>query len=71
LSGEIEADESFIGGKARNMHKAERARKITGRGPEGKVNCVCRPRTQGTYPRYLISGFSQAELGGGADSLNV
>src|SRR6266581_2607485 len=30
LSGEVEADETFIGGKARNMHKAERARKITG-----------------------------------------
>jgi transposase-like protein len=37
LSGEIEADESFIGGKARNMHGEVRARKITGRGPEGKA----------------------------------
>jgi transposase-like protein len=27
-SGEIEADESFIGGKARNMHKSVRARKV-------------------------------------------
>ena len=37
LSGEVEVDETFIGGKARNMHKAERARKIPGRGPEGKA----------------------------------
>jgi hypothetical protein len=37
LSGEIEADESFIGGAARNMHKDVRARKIIGRGPEGKA----------------------------------
>src|SRR5260370_4849687 len=37
LSGHVEVDETFIGGKARNMHKAERARKITGRGPEGKT----------------------------------
>ena len=37
LSGEIEADESFIGGKARNMHKGKRAQKIQGRGPEGKA----------------------------------
>jgi transposase-like protein len=37
LSGEIEADESFIGGKARNMHKDVRTRKITGTGPEGKA----------------------------------
>ena len=36
LSGELEADESFIGGKARNMHKDVRARKIRGTGPEGK-----------------------------------
>lgn len=29
LSGEIEADETFIGGKARNMHKSVHARRIT------------------------------------------
>src|ERR1035438_217005 len=38
LSGEIEADESFIGGKARNMHAKERAEKIHGRGPDGKAS---------------------------------
>src|ERR1019366_3702197 len=32
LSGQIEADETFIGGKARNMHVAKRAKKITGTG---------------------------------------
>jgi transposase-like protein len=37
LSGEIEADESFIGGKARFMHAHKRAEKIHGRGPEGKA----------------------------------
>src|SRR5580700_615525 len=37
LSGEIEADESFIGGKARFMHASKRAEKIHGRGPEGKT----------------------------------
>jgi transposase-like protein len=37
LSGEVEADETFIGGKARNMHKGKRAEKITGRGSSGKV----------------------------------
>jgi transposase-like protein len=36
LAGEIEVDETFIGGKARNMHKRQRAEKIQGRGPEGK-----------------------------------
>jgi transposase-like protein len=37
LSGEVEADETFIGGKARNMHKAKRAKKITGTGGKDKV----------------------------------
>jgi len=37
LSGQVEADETFILGKARNMHATKRAEKITGRGPEGKA----------------------------------
>jgi transposase-like protein len=37
LSGDVEADETFIGGKARNMHQSVRARKITGTGGAGKV----------------------------------
>jgi transposase-like protein len=37
LSGTVEADESFIGGKARNMHKRKRALKITGTGGSGKT----------------------------------
>jgi transposase-like protein len=36
LGGEVEVDETFIGGKARNMHRAKREAKIQGRGPEGK-----------------------------------
>jgi transposase-like protein len=30
--GEVEADETYIGGKARNMHKSVKARRITGQG---------------------------------------
>src|ERR1017187_273409 len=37
LGGEVEVDETFIGGKARNMHKGERERKVKGRGPGGKA----------------------------------
>jgi hypothetical protein len=37
LSGEIEADETFIGGKARTMHKSKRAQKITGTGGKDKT----------------------------------
>jgi transposase-like protein len=37
LSGEVEADETFIGGKARNMHIAKRQRRITGTGGKDKT----------------------------------
>ncbi len=38
LSGYVEVDETFIGGKARNMHTEEKKRKIQGRrGPMGKA----------------------------------
>src|ERR1039458_6116619 len=37
LSGEIEADETFIGGKARNMHVDKRERRITGTGGKDKT----------------------------------
>lgn len=33
----VESDETFIGGKAENMHAAKRARRIRGRGPVGKA----------------------------------
>src|SRR5690348_15067632 len=35
-AGPVEADETFIGGLARNMHKSKKAEKITGTGGVGK-----------------------------------
>jgi len=40
MSGEVEVDETFIGGKARNMHVAQRRRRITGTGGKGKTAVV-------------------------------
>ncbi len=37
LGGEVEVDETFIGGKARNIHKDKRVEKIVGRGPGNKA----------------------------------
>ena len=37
LSGHVEADETFIGGKARNTNKAKRAERITGTGGKDKT----------------------------------
>jgi transposase-like protein len=40
LGGEVEADETFIGGKARNMHVSERKRRITGTGTKDKTAVI-------------------------------
>jgi transposase-like protein len=37
FSGEVEGDETFIGGKASNMHIAKKQRRITGTGTKDKV----------------------------------
>ena len=37
LSGDVEADETYIGGLARNMHKDKRLQKISGTGGSGKA----------------------------------
>ncbi len=37
LSGTVESDETFVGGRAKNMHKDVRERKIKGRGSVGKA----------------------------------
>ena len=37
LGGEVEVDETFIGGKARNMHVEKRKRRITGSGGKDKT----------------------------------
>jgi hypothetical protein len=37
MRGKIEADETFIGGKAKFMHKSVKARRITGPGPSDKT----------------------------------
>jgi len=37
MPGEVEADETFIGGEARNMHAKQREQRIKGRGAVGKA----------------------------------
>ena len=37
MTGSVEADETYIGGKAKNMHADKRREKINGRGGPGKT----------------------------------
>lgn len=37
LKGEVESDETFVGGKSANMHAKKREKAIQGRGPVGKT----------------------------------
>lgn len=37
LAGTVEADETFIGGRSKNMHRSKRERRIRGRGAVGKA----------------------------------
>src|SRR5436190_11887813 len=62
IGGNIEVDETFIGGKARNMHKAERARKITGRGPEGKAIVAAVLERGGKVHAKVVSTRRKPEL---------
>jgi transposase-like protein len=57
LAGEVEVDETFIGGKARNMHRAERERKIKGTGGAGKsavMGLLQRHGTKGSTVRAKV-----------------
>jgi transposase-like protein len=55
ISGEVEIDETYIGGKARFMHKGKRKLKITGRGGMGKVAVM------GLLERHGEDGHSKVE----------
>ncbi len=62
LAGEVEVDETFIGGKARNMHAAERAEKITGRGPDGKAIVAAVLERGGTVRAKVCATRRKPEL---------
>src|SRR5665213_2972655 len=53
FSGEVETDETFIGGKARNMHVAKRQRRITGTGTKDKT-AVMRILERGGEVRTIV-----------------
>jgi transposase-like protein len=64
LDGEVEVDETFIGGKARNMHKHDRARKITGTGYADKTIVVGMKQRDGEVRATVIPDTSRRVLEG-------
>ena len=62
LSGEIEVDETYIGGKARNMHKWKREATIQGRGGVGKVAVMGLLERDGEVRAQVIGEADQDTL---------
>ncbi|MBC7933310.1 MAG: IS1595 family transposase [Rubrivivax sp.] len=62
LSGQVEADETYIGGLARNMHRSERGRKITGTGGSGKIAVMGLLERDGKVRAKVIGDATQLTL---------
>lgn len=64
LDGEVEVDETFIGGKARNMHASKRARRITGTGGKDKAVVVGMVERGGKVRTSVVSSRKAKVLKG-------
>ena len=64
LSGEVEVDETFIGGKARNMHASKRKGKIAGTGGYGKVAVMGLLERHGEVRTMVVANTRRKSLHG-------
>jgi len=64
LAGHVEIDETFIGGKARNMHRGDRARKIHGTGGAGKVAVMGLLERHGEVRTMVVPSVRRKSLHG-------
>jgi transposase-like protein len=62
LCGEVEVDETFIGGKARNMHPDKRRQKITGTGGKDKTAVIGMVERGGRVRAGVVETRKKAEL---------
>jgi transposase-like protein len=62
LSGQVEVDETYIGGLARNMHRDVRDRRITGTGGKGKVAVMGLLERNGKVRAKVINDATQLTL---------
>jgi transposase-like protein len=59
---EVEVDETFIGGKARNMHRSKRARVITGTGGKDKAMVMGLLERGGSVRAMVVENRRRSEL---------
>ena len=65
FEGPVEIDETFVGGKARNMHAYKRKQVIKGRGPVGKTAVVgAKDRATNRVTAAVIDNVDQPTLQG-------
>ena len=64
LSGEVEADKTFIGGKARNMHVSKRQRRTTGTGTKDKTAVMGMLERGGRVRTTVIANRKKAMIQG-------
>jgi transposase-like protein len=62
MGGQVEADETYIGGLARNMHRSEHSRKVTGTGGAGKVAVMGLLERHGKVRAKVIGDATQLTL---------
>jgi transposase-like protein len=62
LGGEVEADETFIGGKSRNMHVSNRQRRITGTGGKDKTAVMGMLERGGNVRTIVVPNRKRAAL---------
>jgi transposase-like protein len=62
FSGEAEVDETYIGGKARNMHKADRKRKIHGTGATDKAKVLGMIERGGMVRAEVVTDIKRGTL---------
>lgn len=64
LTGEVECDETFVGGLAKNMHKSRREKKIKGRGSVGKATVMGMLERKGKVRAKVVADTTRETLHG-------
>ena len=64
LDGEVEADETYVGGRAKNMHAKVREQKITGRGQVGKTIVMGMRQRDGEARTQIVPNTQGRTLAG-------